>query len=294
MVLPHVEPVLRLDALHGHPGADDLGEPVQVDRVHLEPVLDLAAHLLRPRLGAEDPDPERGRPRVDALPLELVEDREHVRRRDHDHVRPEVDEQAHLTLRHAAGDRDDEAAEAFGAVVRAQTAGEEPVPVRDVHAVAGPRAARADRACHHLRPRLDVPGRVADHGRAPGRPARGVDSRDALERDREEAERIRPAEVVLRREGEAREVGERAAVVRVGARVVEARTDVGDVLVGVTERPPEPFQLERGELVGRGALDRIEALAVGGQVGEPHRGERRAVPRPFPGAVNRLEPLSHP
>ena len=43
-----------------------------------------------------------------------------IGRGDHDRVRPEVDEQTHLTLRHAAGDRDDEAAEAFGAVERAR------------------------------------------------------------------------------------------------------------------------------------------------------------------------------
>jgi hypothetical protein len=39
-----------------------------------------------PRLGAEDADLERAARGIDALPLHLLGDREHVRRRDHDDV----------------------------------------------------------------------------------------------------------------------------------------------------------------------------------------------------------------
>ena len=73
---------------------------------------------------------------IDALPLHLLGDGEHVRRRDHDDARLEVADQLHLLLGLAAGHRDHRAAEPLGAVVRAETAGEEPVAVRDVHDVA--------------------------------------------------------------------------------------------------------------------------------------------------------------
>ena len=75
-------------------------------------------------------------PRVDALALHLVEDREEVRRRHHDDPRLEVEDQLHLPLGHAAADRDDGAAEPLGAVVRAEPAGEQAVAVGDVHDVA--------------------------------------------------------------------------------------------------------------------------------------------------------------
>ena len=62
---------------------------------------------------------------------------------------------------HAAGDRDDRAAEPLGAVVRAEPAGEQPVAVGHVHDVPGPAAGGADRARHHLGPGVEVVVRVA-------------------------------------------------------------------------------------------------------------------------------------
>ena len=52
-------------------------------------------------------------PRVEALPLELVEDRQHVARRHRDDVGLEIVDQLHLPLGHAAGDRHHGAAELF-------------------------------------------------------------------------------------------------------------------------------------------------------------------------------------
>src|SRR5581483_3370439 len=124
----------------------DLREPVDVDGVHAGARLDLRPHLVRPRLRAEDADAERRRARVEPLALELVEDREHVRRRHHDHGRLEVGEQPHLALRHAARHRHHGAAEPLRAVMRAEAAGEEPVAVGDVDDVAGASAGRPDGA----------------------------------------------------------------------------------------------------------------------------------------------------
>ncbi len=244
VVLPHVEAVLRLDAFVGDSWADHLREAVDVDGVHVEARLDLAAHLLRPRLGAEDPDLERRAPRVDALTLELVDDCEHVRRRDHDHVGLEVDDQPHLALGHPARDRHDRAAQALGAVVRAESAGEEAVAVCDVHDVPAPAAGGADRPRADVGPRVDVMRRVADDRRQAGRPARGVHADDLLARHREHPERIVLAQVVLRREREPAQVVEPTAVVGMHVGRVEGAPVEGDVLVRVADAPAKPFELE--------------------------------------------------
>ena len=95
--------------------------------------------------GAEDADLER-RAFGSTLPLHLLGDRQHVRRRHHDDVGLEVGDQLHLLLGLAAGHRDHRAAQLL-AVVRPQTAGEQPVAVGDVHDVAGaPAGARIERA----------------------------------------------------------------------------------------------------------------------------------------------------
>ena len=147
MIFPDVEPVLGLDAFVGDAGAHHLGQAVDVDASHVERVLDLGAHGVGPGLGAEDADLERRAARVDALGAELVEDRQHVARRHHDDVGREIDDELHLPLGHAAGDRDDGAAQPLGAVMRAKSAGEEAIAVGDMrlHA-APPPAARIERA----------------------------------------------------------------------------------------------------------------------------------------------------
>src|SRR6185369_7257664 len=117
---------------------------VDVDRVDARPLFHLGAHLFGPRLGAEDADLQARRPRIQALLRELVDDRQHVRRRHHDQPGPEVVDELYLTRRHAAGDRDDGAAEPLGTGVRAEAAGEQAVAVGVVQAVARPAAGRAD------------------------------------------------------------------------------------------------------------------------------------------------------
>ena len=69
VVLPDVQPVLGLDTLVRHARAHHLGQPVDVDGVHVELLLHLASHVVGPRLGAEDADLQRGLTRVDALPV---------------------------------------------------------------------------------------------------------------------------------------------------------------------------------------------------------------------------------
>ena len=92
MILPDVQPVLGLDAFIGDARPHHLGEAVDVDRVHVERLLDLGAHRVGPGLGAEDADLAATIARG-SMPCaaELVEDRQHVGRRHHDDVGLEVD-----------------------------------------------------------------------------------------------------------------------------------------------------------------------------------------------------------
>src|SRR5581483_12528535 len=100
--------------------------------------------------------------RVATLAHELVGDREHVRRRDHDDARTEILDELHLSLGLPAGDWHDGAAEPFGSVVRAQPASEKSVTVCDVDQIARTAAGRVDRARDEPGPRIDVPLGVAD------------------------------------------------------------------------------------------------------------------------------------
>ena len=217
MILPDVQAVLGLDALVRDARAHHLGQPVDVDRMHVEGIFDLAAHRIGPRLGAEDADLERALGRIDALRAELVEDRQHVARRHGDQVGREIDDQLDLALGHAARHRDRDAAELLGAVVHAEPAGEQPVAVGVVDLHAGPAAARVDAARADVGPGADVEPGVADHGRLAGGAGRRMDAHDLVHRHGEHAVRIVGAQVVLAGEGKFAR-GRRAASGRPDAR----------------------------------------------------------------------------
>ncbi len=269
VVLPDVQAVLGLHALLRHARPDHLGQAVDVGGVEAGPGLHLGAHLVRPRFGAEDAEPERGGGRVVALALHLVQDREHVGRRDHDDVGPEVPDEGDLALGHPAGDRDHGAAELLAPVVRAEPAGEQPVAVSVVQDVAGPAARRPDRAGHHGGPHVDVVPGVADHRGPAGGARAGVDPDHLLAGHREHAERVVLPQVGLAGQRVLGQVGQVLAVVGVHARGVERRAVVRHVGVGVPQRPAEPLQLQRVQFIGRGPLDGLELT-----------GRRREVPHP--------------
>ena len=129
----------------------------------------------------------------------------------------EVGDQPDLALGHAAGDRDDGAAELLGAVVRAEAAGEQPVAVGVVQDVARPAAGGADAARHHRGPHVEVVGGVADDGRPARRTARRVHAHHLLARHREHPERVVVAQVGLAGERQPGQVRELADVVGVHA-----------------------------------------------------------------------------
>ena len=97
----------------------------------------------------------------------------------------------------ARRDRHDGHADALGALVKAEPAREEPVAEGHVEHVAAARPGRRQHARHHLAPDLEVTRCVADDGRLAFRPRRGVDAGDFGELHREEAERVRVAQLAL-------------------------------------------------------------------------------------------------
>ena len=155
-------------------------------------------------------------------------------------------------------DRDNRAAEPLRAVVHSEAAGEKTVAVGDVDFHARFAARRLDGPCNQPRPGIDVLERVANDRWLPGRTRRSMDPRDLVHRDAEEAERISVAEVLLCREGEAREVPERLEVGRGDARCVELGPVSWIMLIGADERLLQALHLKRLESPGREPLIRIQ------------------------------------
>src|SRR6266702_4798728 len=170
MILPDVQAILGLDAFLRDAGADHFGEAVDVGRIHVKRIFDLAAHRIGPGLRAKNADLERALAGVKFLALELIQDRQHVARRHRDDVGPEIVDELDLPLGHAARDRHHGAAELFGAVMHAEPAGEEAVAIGVVNDHAGAATGGADRPRHHLRPGVDVALGIADHDRLARRP----------------------------------------------------------------------------------------------------------------------------
>ena len=216
--------------------------------------------------------------RVELLLPELVEDRQHVARRHRDDVGLEIVDQLHLPFGHAAGHRHHGAAELFGAVMRAEPAGEQAVAIGVVHDHAGAAAGGADRARHHLGPDVDIGLGIADHDRLARRAGRGMDADHFLARDREHVEGIIVAQVGFHRERKFREIGKLLQIARMHAGLVEGLLVVGDIVVGMRQRPGEAFGLQRHDLVAGSALGRIHFGAVAACPGLKDCRSHRAFP----------------
>ena len=157
-----------------------------------------------------------------------------------------------------AGSNPHGAAEPFGAVVRAETAGEESVPVGDVHDVTGPASGRANRTRHDARPGVDVVLRVTDDGRLAGGAGRRMDAHDLLAGDGKHSERIVGAQILFGGKREPGQIRERPHVRRMDAGRIEGLAVVRNVVVRARQAVPKSVELERRQFVPRGALDRFE------------------------------------
>ena len=175
--------------------------------------------------------------------FEAVQQGHHIARRHHDDVGLKVVDQVNLTLGHAAGHGDDDAAQALGAVVRAQPSGKEPVAVGDVHFHAGPSAGGAQRARDHVRPHVDIRLGVADHDRFTRRPRRTVQTRQPFLGNGEHAEGIIVSEIRLDGERELGQIRQLPKVGRMHAAVVESSAVVRHMLVDMPERARQSLPL---------------------------------------------------
>ena len=115
------------EALVGHAGAAHLGEAVDVERVLAEAGLDLHAELVGPGLGAVEADAQRQVLGPQAAVARRVGQVHGVGRRAAQGGGAEVAHDLELPLGVAAGDGHDGAAQALGAEVQAEPAGEEAV-----------------------------------------------------------------------------------------------------------------------------------------------------------------------
>jgi hypothetical protein len=149
----------------------------------------------------------------------------------------------------------------FGAVVGAESAGEQAVAVGDVHFIPGMTAGGADGARHDLAPRVDVPARVADNGRLSGGAAGGMNARHLLHGHGEHAERVVPPQIGFRCERKSRQVGQAVQVRRMHTVLVERCPVEAGILVGVLQAPAQPFQLHAAQLIGVSGLDGFQARA---------------------------------
>ena len=268
-----------VDAVAADAGAGDLGEAVDVVRDEAGGLLDLAAHLLGPGLGAEEAVPERHLlAEVDALLLPLVEDVQKVGRRARDRRDAEVLHQHDLAVGVAAGDREDGAAVGLGAVVQPQAAGEEAVAVGDLDDVVRRHAAHREAAHHAVLPDLDVVPGVRDADRLAGRARGAVVADDLAVRRRLEAGRVFVPEVRLHRERQELDVLERLDVLGLHAALVAALAEERDAVVGVLHDELQPVQLQRAHLVDREVVERGDGMdRRGGVRGVGEGGHRRAV-----------------
>ena len=109
-----------------------------------------------------------------------------------------------------------------------------------------------------MRPVVDVGLRIADDGRLAGGAARGVDARHFLHRHRHHLEGIALAKILFRGEGEFRDVLWRLHILGTDTGLVELAVVERHVLIGMRQRPLQPRQLQRCDLVARGDFNRVE------------------------------------
>src|SRR5262249_30250674 len=153
-----------LRALDRDAGPDHLAQPVDVQGNDVEPPLERVAHGVRPRLGAEETDPELEAAGPDAGLLDGLGEVERVGRRAAEHGAAEVRERRQLAVGEADRDGDDSSADALGAIVEPEPTGEEAIAIRVLDDVTRPDAAHHQGPRHHLAPEIEIAARVGDYG----------------------------------------------------------------------------------------------------------------------------------
>ena len=181
--------------------AVDFRQPVDVEELYAERLVDALAYLVAPALGAEDSALEVNLVAHSAL-VHLFGDDERVGRRAAEHRRVEVAHELKLAVGVARAGRYDHRAEALRSGLEAEASGPEAEARRYLHAVLGRDACELVTAFEHDGPVLDVLRAVGHDDGRPGRPRRRVDADYFIVRHALHAHRVGVAEVLLRREGQ--------------------------------------------------------------------------------------------
>jgi hypothetical protein len=214
------------------------------------------AHRLRPGLGAEHAGAQGQRLHVHAQLLGAVDEVQEIGRRAADGGHAEVLHHHDLPVGVAAGDGNDGGADALGAVVGAEAAGEQAIAVGVLDDVARVQSAGGEAAHHHLRPHRHVVLGVGHNDGLARGAARGVQAHDLLERTGEQPEGVGVAQVELAGEGQLGQVVKRAESPRRQVAGVHALAEQLDALAGVSHDGLQPVELQpaqerHGHEVGR-------------------------------------------
>src|SRR3569833_719031 len=143
-----------------------------------------------------------------------------------------------------------------------ESAGEQAVAVGDVDFVTGAAASGLNRTRNQVGPIGDVVRGIADDCWFSGGPAGGVQSRNAILRNRKQPVGIVVAEVLLFQERKFAQILQAAQIIRVYAVRAEAASIVLDVVVGMTQRPFEPLELNCAQFILTGALQAHGSPAI--------------------------------
>src|SRR5258708_540835 len=103
----------------------------------------------------------------------------------------------------------------------------------------------------------EIVPRISNHGGLARGAGRRVNARDSFSGYREKPKRIGFSQVLLGRERETRQIGQRTEVVGMNARRVEFSLVIGIVCIGVPERGAQALELQALELVAARAQNRL-------------------------------------
>ena len=254
VILVDVGAVLAL-ALKRNARTCDLGQTVYVTRVDAEGLLDVFAHLLRPRLCAEDAGTELdvlagNEPRIADGLAEI----RRIGRCAAEDGRAHLLHHHELTLGVAGGHGNDHRAEVGRALMRTETAGEQTVAVADLNDVVLIRAGSGEGTGDHLRPDVHIAFGIAGNDGLSGRAGRAVDADDLRSRHGKEPVGEGIAQVGLFHERELFNILDGLDIVGGHALGVHALTVVGYVVVLVLYGLVQALALEDTALLGVHAL----------------------------------------
>ena len=258
VVFPDGRAVFGLDAFAGHPRPHDLRQTIDVHRVNGHALFNGVAHVVGPGLGTKNADAQRTGFRVNALPLELIGNRQHVAGGDHDDVGLEILNQLHLTLGLAAPKRHHRESQFFCAIVRTHAACEQAVAVADVHHVTRSGTPSANAAGHHSGPGIDVLERIAHHSGFAGGATRCMNAGTTFTRHSKHAKRVAVAQIRFGGERKFGNVGQRFAIVRVHTCGIELGAVHRRIGIGVLERLLQALELQTAQLVDAGLFNRLQ------------------------------------